>query len=360
MPTNPPPNPRRLRDWITDPQIMTLAALLLLAVLALWIFAFQLAPFLIALVLAYFLEEGIGQLTRRGMKRAVALGMVYGAYLVAYLLLLAGPVPALARRAAQMGQHLAANPESILARLQSLPDLTMGLLSEAQRQEVASYLLNLTRDWMGLLVSGSLELLPQVGSWIVYLFLVPLLVFFFLKDKDVLIQGFLRFLPKDLGLVTRIWNEMEVRMGGYVRGKIWEILIVGVVSVAVFHLLGFDHALVIGTLSGISVLVPYVGALAAAVPLFVQGVVQWGLTADLWWLMGAYAVIQFVDGNVLVPLMLSDAVKLHPVIILLSVLLFGSLWGFWGVLFAIPLATMVKVLLLAIQEFRNAPAGKEA
>ncbi len=80
---------------------------------------------------------------------------------------------------------------------------------------------------------------------------------------------------------------------------------------------------------------------------------QWGMTWDLGWLLIAYSVIQFLDGNVLVPLIFSETVKLHPIVILLAVFIFGSLWGFWGVVLAIPLATFAKALLHAVLEFRE-------
>ena len=112
-------------------------------------------------------------------------------------------------------------------------------------------------------------------------------------------------------------------------------------------------------LSGISVVVPYVGAIAAAVPVFLVGYLQWGLTWDLGWVMIAYTVIQFLDGNVLVPLLFSEAVQLHPVWILFAVVLFGSIWGLWGLFFAIPLATLAKSLFTTILDFRESTGLKE-
>jgi putative permease len=96
-----------------------------------------------------------------------------------------------------------------------------------------------------------------------------------------------------------------------------------------------------------------VGAFGVAVPVFVIGYLEWGMTWDLGWVMIAYAAIQIIDGYVLVPWLFSEAVQLHPVLILLAVVLFGSAWGIWGMFFAIPLATFVKTLFLTFLEFRD-------
>ncbi|KOO09875.1 permease, partial [Vibrio xuii] len=93
---------------------------------------------------------------------------------------------------------------------------------------------------------------------------------------------------------------------------------------------------------GLSVLIPYIGAAAVTVPVAMVGLFQWGLSPDFYWLLLAYGIIQALDGNVLVPVLFSEAVNLHPVAIIIAVLVFGGLWGFWGVFFAIPLATLVK------------------
>ncbi|MFA0500414.1 AI-2E family transporter, partial [Vibrio sp. 10N.222.46.A1] len=99
---------------------------------------------------------------------------------------------------------------------------------------------------------------------------------------------------------------------------------------------------------GFSVLIPYIGAAAVTVPVAIVGLFQWGLEPQFYWLLLAYGIIQALDGNVLVPVLFSEAVNLHPVAIIVAVLVFGGLWGFWGVFFAIPLATLVKAVWNAL------------
>ena len=96
---------------------------------------------------------------------------------------------------------------------------------------------------------------------------------------------------------------------------------------------------------GLSVLIPYIGAAVVALPVALVAHFQWGFDPAFIWLVVAYFILQFLDGNVLVPILFSDAVNLHPVAIIVAILVFGGLWGFWGVFFAIPLATLVKALI---------------
>jgi len=115
----------------------------------------------------------------------------------------------------------------------------------------------------------------------------------------------------------------------------------------VFSVLGLNYALLLGLVVGLSVLIPYIGAFVVTVPVVAIAFFQWGWSNDLLYVVIAYAIIQLVDGNVLVPVLFSEAVNLHPVAIILAVLVFGGFWGFWGVFFAIPLATLFNAILNA-------------
>ena len=187
--------------------------------------------------------------------------------------------------------------------------------------------------------------MPAVITVLVYLILVPLMIFFFLKDKKIVMEWVTNFLPKERHLVNEVWVEMDAQIGNYVRGKFNEILIVGAASYIAFVILGLNYAFLLAMIVGLSVLIPYIGAAIVTLPVALVGYFQWGLSSDFTWLMISYFVIQFLDGNVLVPILFSEAVNLHPLAIIVAILVFGGLWGFWGVFFAIPLATLVKALI---------------
>jgi len=182
---------------------------------------------------------------------------------------------------------------------------------------------------------------------VIYLVLVPLMIFFFLKDKRMIMEWLSRFLPSDRRLIGHLWNEMDAQIGNYIRGKVYEIIIVGAAAYLLFKLLGLNYASLLAIAVGLSVLIPYIGAAAVTLPIAVVGWFQWGFGWDFGWLMLWYFVLQFLDGNILVPILFSDIVNIHPVAIIVAILVFGGMWGFWGVFFAIPLATLVKALINA-------------
>jgi putative permease len=196
-------------------------------------------------------------------------------------------------------------------------------------------------------VSVSLASVASLIALIVYLFLMPLMVFFFLKDKTRILDWLTNYLPRERGLATRVWHDVDLQIGNYVRGKFFEILLVWTVTYVTFSFMGLQFAMLLSVLVGVSVLIPYVGAVAPTIPVAVIGYFQWGLSSEFAYVLAAYAVIQALDGNVLVPILFSEVVDLHPVAIIVAILVFGGIWGFWGIFFAIPLATLVQAVLKA-------------
>jgi len=184
-------------------------------------------------------------------------------------------------------------------------------------------------------------------SILVYIVLMPLLIFFFMKDKYRLVQWFTGFLPDNRTLATEVWREVDQQIGNYIRGKFWEILIVWAASYLTFTILELQFAILISFFVGLSVLIPYIGAIVMILPVASISYFQWGLCSHFVYVVAAYVVIQILDGNVLVPFLFSEVVNLHPIAIIVAVLVFGGIWGFWGVFFAIPLATLVQAVLKA-------------
>ena len=231
--------------------------------------------------------------------------------------------------------------------LSLLPEKYPNLLTDIQVQNIMD---TVGRELGGMgqdVLSFSVSSLPLVAGVLIYLILVPILVFFFLKDSDQILAWMSAFLPKQRPMMSQIWHEMNDQVANYVRGKVIEILVVGTVSYVSFALLGLNYALLLGLAVGFSVVIPYIGAAVVTLPVLMIGFFQWGVGTEFYWLFAVYCVIQALDGNVLVPLLFSEAVNLHPIAIILAVLVFGGLWGFWGVFFAIPLATLIKAIFNA-------------
>ena len=219
------------------------------------------------------------------------------------------------------------------------------------------------------IVAQLLNAFRNVVVWIVYLVLIPVLVFFMLKDKEKIIAWVIQFLPKDRSLATQVWSDVNAQTGNYIRGKFWEIIIVWSVTYATFRLFELKTALLLSLFVGLSVLIPYVGAAIMYIPITLAAFDHAALDSagnwnqkvfwEVFWILVAYTIIQILDGSVLAPILLSDVTSLHPVAIIFAILIFGGLWGFWGVFFAIPLATLVHAVIKAWpKEFVHAPPSQ--
>jgi putative permease len=231
--------------------------------------------------------------------------------------------------------------------IRGLPESYPRLVSEEQAEAWLQVLDNELRGFSRTLLEGVLGQVPSLVGMAIYLVLVPLSVFFFLKDKDLLMGMVTSLLPSERPLLNRVGIEMNEQLANYVRGKFIEIVIVGAVTYVTFVILGLNYAALLALLVGLSVLIPFIGAAVVTIPVAMVGYLQWGWSPEFVYLMLAYLTIQALDGNVLVPLLFSEAVDLHPVAIIVAVLAFGGLWGFWGVFFAIPLATLIKAVVNA-------------
>ena len=197
----------------------------------------------------------------------------------------------------------------------------------------------------GSIISYSLASAGSILEIMVYMLIVPILIFFFLYDKKEIHTWFKNFFPEKLDLSKKAYAELDLKIGNYIRCKFIEIIIVWFASTLFFAIFGLNYSLLLGFLCGLSVIIPYVGAIAVTIPIFFIAYFQWGITSYFWYIVIIHVLIQVLDGNVVVPVLFSDAVNLHPLAILISILFFGTIWGIWGVFFAIPLAVLLNTLL---------------
>ncbi len=333
------------RRYFTDPQAALLVILLALGFVIFFFMGSMLAPLLAAIVVAYMLEGPITKLTSRHISRTPAVALVFLLFVLFMCFIIVGLLPILSGQASQFFQDMPGMISRGQELLLRLPEQYPDIISAELVNEVGIALRRGFSDFGQGVLSVSMASIPAIITVLVYVILVPLMIFFFLKDKDAILKWLSRFLPSDQTLVTHLWQEMDAQIGNYIRGKVYEIIIVGVTSYLVFKLFGLNYASLLSITVGLSVLIPYIGAAVVTVPIALVAYFQWGFESVFVWLVVAYFIIQFLDGNVLVPILFSDVVNLHPVAIIIAILVFGGLWGFWGVFFAIPLATLVKALL---------------
>ena len=333
------------RRYFTDPQASLLVVLLVIGFVIVFTMGKMLAPFLAAIIIAYFLEGAVYKLENIKVKRILAVNVIFLLFIAFMGFLVFYLLPIIWRQLTQFFQEVPKMINKGQELLLQLPHMYPELISEEAIWEVILAIRSGISELGQNVLSISVATIPAIITLLVYLILVPLMIFFFMKDKAIIISWMSRFLPSERHLVTEVWREMDAQIGNYVRGKLNEILIVGSASFIIFQLMNLNYAPLLAMIVGLSVLIPYIGAAAVTLPVAFVGYFQWGLETNFIWLMIWYFILQFLDGNVLVPILFSDAVNLHPVAIILAILVFGGLWGFWGVFFAIPLATLVKALI---------------
>jgi putative permease len=340
-----------ISDWFrrnfSDPQVVLLAVLLAVGFAVVLIFGRMLAPAIAALIIAFILDRPVMLLRGRGMPNLVATSVVFVGFLGVAFFVVLTLLPLVLEQITELVRQLPSITLQIQDAVLALPELYPTLFDEAQVAEIIAALraqiLNLGEP----VLQYSLASITSLVTVVVYLILAPLLVFFFLKDKENIIQWFSRFLPIQRPLVNQVWKEVNQKIGAYIRGKVYEILIVGVVTWLTFTVIGLEFAILLALVTGLSVLIPYIGAAAIFFPVAAVAFFQWGPGGDFVLALVAYGIIQGLDGNLLAPLLFAEIVKLHASAIVVAILIFGGIWGFWGLFFAIPLATLAHEVIKA-------------
>ncbi|HAO25797.1 MULTISPECIES: AI-2E family transporter [unclassified Methylophaga] len=333
--------------YFSDEEAVIMLIVLVLGFAVIIWFGRMLAPFFTALIIAFLLQGVVNMLTRRHVPQMIAVAIVFVGFVSVMLALAFLLMPLLWN---QLVNLVLETPRMLSSGQQWLDELQAQYPTLITPDEIQNWISMVARE---LSIYGqraltlSLASLGNVIGLIVYLVLVPILVFFMLKDREKLVGFILSMMPEKRGLMSRIWNEMDGQIANYVRGKVVEIIIVGTVAFITFAWFGLPYSALLAVLVGFSVLIPFIGAAVATLPVAAVAGFHFGLTEEFAYVLVAYGIIQALDGNVLVPILFSEAVNLHPVSIILAVLFFGGVWGFWGIFFAIPLATLLKALVTA-------------
>jgi putative permease len=349
------PAMQTVREWVSDwvrrvlpnDQAVSFALMLIIGVALVLSLGKILMPVFAAGVIAYLLEGLVAVGERRRMPRLLSVIIVFNLFLATLVFVFVALLPLLYQQTAQLIQQLPAWANKAQLLIVQLPERYPHFISGVQVNEVVTAVRQEMLSYGQSMLTYSYSSLLSLISFIVYAILVPLLVFFFLKDKTLIGHWFGQYMPKDRYLTVRVWQEVDTQIGNYVRGKFFEIAMLLAVSFVAFYAMDLNYSLLLAVLMGLSVIIPYVGATLVTFPVMLVAFFQWGATDEFWYLMLAYSIIQAVDGVVLVPLLFSEVVNLHPVAIMVAILFFGGIWGFWGVFFAIPLATLVKAVLRA-------------
>ncbi|WP_439100651.1 AI-2E family transporter [Congregibacter sp.] len=333
--------------YLFEEESVLLLVLIILSLVLLATIGDILAPLLASIVLAYLVQGVVNLLCRLGLPPWLGFFLAFTAFMGAFFAVLLGLLPLVWRQSIGLITEIPRMIDQGRDLLEVLPARYPEVFSQTQIDQLLAGVQGEIAGLGQTVVTVTLARIPGFMTLLVYVVLVPIIVFFLLKDRTQITRWVTSFLPERRPLLSRIWAEMNVQFSNYARGKMVEIIIVGATSYVSFTGLGLRYAALLGLLVGLSVIIPYIGAFLITVPVAAVALFQWGLTPEFYWVLVVYLVIQMLDGNVLVPLLFSEAVNLHPVAIIVAVLFFGGIWGLWGVFFAIPLATLIKAVINA-------------
>lgn len=329
-----------MQRFFSNEESVYFAILLIFSFFFIIFFGNVLLPVIISIVIAFLLNGFMTTLLRFNISQKLSLSITlivfFGFYLSLFMAL-----PSIGTEINNLLQNL---PTIVSSFQQTLIEMN-NYFSE---EDIDQIFANLSNQISVLLSSALGQLAGTVSlmfNAILYAIMIPLMVFFFLKDKSILLPFASIILPKENGFMQSVFTEMNDQLFNYVTGKFIEMLVVATASYILFASLGLPYAVLIAILVGLSVIIPIFGAILVTIPVVLIGLYEWGLTENFYWLLGFYLLIQVLDGNVLVPILFSSRNNLHPVVIIIAVLFFGGIWGFWGLFFAIPLATFIKAII---------------
>ncbi len=309
----------------------------------LYLLAPVLTPFLIAIILAYIGDPLVDRLEDWGWSRALSVVTVFVLLTLAGLVLLVILVPMLQQQISLLVEKLPGYLEWL--RTTALPALTARLGVDMELETLKS----LGSGTSGA-VGGLLKIVSQSGvtllGWLANLVLIPVVTFYMLRDWDVLVRHVHHLLPRrSEPVIATLAKASDEVLGAFFRGQLLVMLALGVIYTIGLWFVGLELALLLGMLAGVVSFVPYLGFIVGIVSAGIAAVMQFQELLPLVYVAGVFMVGQMVEGMVLTPMLVGERIGLHPVAVIFAVLAGGQLFGFFGVLMALPVAAVIMVLL---------------
>jgi predicted PurR-regulated permease PerM len=312
--------------------------------LALWLLDNVILPFVIGGAVAYLLDPVADRIERLGVSRTLAtIAISLGMMLIVVLLVLAviptlvSQLTALINAAPEMFRQLQA---FLLERFPDLKDETSTI-----RQTILS-IGDAIRSKGGALANGLIGSALSFINGLVFLVVVPVVSFYLLLDWDRMVARIDGWLPRDHApVIRRLAGEIDTVLSAFVRGQMSVCLIMGVFYAVALGLTGLQFGLVVGAIAGAVTFIPYVGVLVGGALAIGLALFQfWGDWMSIGIVAGIFAIGQFLEGNIITPKLVGESVGLHPVWLLFALSAFGALFGFLGLLVAVPVAASIGVL----------------
>ena len=342
----------------------------LTAIWVLYVTGALLAPFILALAIAYLLAPLVAAVVRRRVPRSLAIVIVLLPFLAALALLLVLLIPAVESQVTQLAGQLPVLIRRVVDWLLTLRTRFLAssgaILSEGQAQALRNLqpadLVDLVNTRWAEIARRSWSALLGVGKGVSvaltilgYVIVTPVVTFYLLKSWNKFTARIEELVPpaRRAGLFGFI-AEYDRLLGRYVRGQLVEASLVAVLTGGALAILGFPSALLVGVIAGIGNLVPYIGLPISIIPGVLLALASGSVWPSLFKLVAVFAAVQFVDGSITGPRIVGESVGLDPVWVMIALALFGSLLGFVGLLVAVPLAVLVKLLAKqALERYRS-------
>jgi predicted PurR-regulated permease PerM len=325
-------------------QLKYWGAALALFFLTLWFLGSVMLPFLVGGALAYFLDPVADRLQRLGLSRIAATSVITLAGVLVVVLLVLAVIPtliqqttALVNSAPEIAQRLQA---FLTERFPQLTDETSGI-----RQTLAQMGAAVQSQGAALaesVITSALSLLSAV----VFLVVVPVVAFYLLMDWDHMVERLDNMLPRDHApVIRRLATEINEALSAFVRGQLTVCLLLGAFYSGALMVAGLQFGLVVGAIAGAITFIPYVGSLVGGALAIGLALFQfWGDWVSIGIVAAIFAAGQFIEGNILTPKLVGKSVGLHPVWLMFALSVFGSIFGFVGMLVAVPVAAALGVL----------------
>ncbi|XKM12491.1 AI-2E family transporter [Orbaceae bacterium ac157xtp] len=344
-------------DWyrrrFSDPNVVSLVIFILALFLIIYFFNRVLLTTIIAIVFAYMLDSTVTFLTRHGLNRTLAVSVVLFAFCSVVLLAVVILLPLIWQQGITLFKNIPMMLNFLNNALAKIPEHYPELIDVGLFDSLIQNVRESVISTGNTLVQISIASLFNALTIIVNSVVIPIMMFFLLKDKQKIWSYCLKFLPRDRKALTAVAIEMDQQISNYVVGSVLHIIILFVMLYIPFWFLGLDYGLLLAFIVSLSVIVPYIGLIVSSIPVILIALFQWGLSTEFTLFTITYVVIQTLDGNITSPILYSEKLNLHPLVVILAVIIFGGLWGFWGVFFALPLATLIKAVINAWPNFNN-------
>jgi predicted PurR-regulated permease PerM len=329
---------------------------LVVVVVALWLLDDVLLPFVVGLGIAYFFDPVVQYLERRGLGRGLAAILVVGFFSVLAIGVIVATAPILERQLVGLIQQLVDLTGSLIKWARPHIERvisTVGVPGGAEMAGAGEKAL----AWLGGMVAGLWTGGLALVNLLSLVFVTPVVAYYLLKDWPSIVSTVDSWFPRDHAATIReLLRRIDSRLAGFIRGQALVCLALGVFYAIALSVAGLKYGLIVGLLTGVLAFVPYIGATVCGIVTFAIAFLQFDNWLSIGIIAAIYLVGQFLEGNILAPKLVGERIGLHPVWLIFALMSGGALFGFLGVLLAVPVAAVVGVLVgFSLERYLESP-----